>query len=274
MSNLAAHLRSFWSIRQHFESPLLIALLRLGVVKLKYFPYAIRQGQNSYLMLGRPTTTSMADLFVLREVLVEETYRDVLPLLPQRGLRVVDIGANLGSFTIWLSRAAKLAEAFCFEPEPDSFRLLRFNLAKNGCGFAQALDKAVGGRSRAAQITLKEDSPGGTNIYRTAPGPDGPQGNAIQVVAFSEWLKQTPGAFDVLKLDCEGSEWEIVRGTSRSEFARFGAIVAEVHPDPEGLHAVEEFAGLMEARAFRTVRWDRKPQGLYVGVNDSKAAGL
>lgn len=272
MSNLAAHLRSFWRLRQNFENPLLIALLRLGFVKLKYFPYAISNGRNSYLMLGRPTTTSAADFFVLREVLVDETYRDVLPLLPQKALRVVDIGANLGSFTIWLSQTARVDEAFCFEPEPDSFRLLRFNLANNGCGFARTLDQAVGGRSRAAQITLKEDSPGGTNIYRTASDPDHPQGNAIQVVGFSEWLRQTPGVFDLLKMDCEGSEWEIVRGTSQPEFARFGVIVAEVHGDPEGLHAVEDFAGLMESRGFRTVRWDRKPQGLYVGVRGQQAA--
>ncbi len=272
MKNLVAHLRSFWRLRQNFENPLLITLLRLGVVELRYFPYAITKGRNAYVMLGRPTTTSRADLFVLREVLVEETYRDVLPLLPQRGLRVVDIGANLGSFTIWLSHTAKVEEAFCFEPEPDSFRLLQLNLANNGCGFAHALDRAIGGQSRAAQIVLKEDSPGGTNIYRAAQSSGTPQGKAIQVVAFSEWLSQTPGAFDLLKMDCEGSEWEIVRKTSGSEFARFGAIVAEVHGDPEGLHAVEEFAGLMESRGFRTVRWDRKPQGLYVGARANQAA--
>lgn len=269
----ASPLRIFWQVRRHFENPLLIALLRLGFVKLKYFPYAISRGQSSYLMLGRPTTSSMADLFVLREVLVAETYRDVLRLLPRQGLRVVDIGANLGSFTIWLSKAAKVEEAFCFEPEPDSFRLLRFNLACNGCGSAHVLDKAVGGQSRAAQITLKEDSPGGTSLYHAAPGPDRPQGNVIQVVAFNEWLGQTPGMFDLLKLDCEGSEWEILRATSRSELSRFGVVVAEVHLDPHGLQVVEEFAGLMESRGFRTVRWDRKAQGLYMGVRSDQTTG-
>jgi FkbM family methyltransferase len=266
MTILGAHLRRFWHLWQRFENPLLVAMLRLGFLKLKYFPYAISKGRNSYLMLGRPTSTEMGDLFVLREVLSWETYGDVLPLLPRRGLRVVDIGANIGAFTIWLSQTAKVDEAFCFEPEPDSFRLLRFNLSTNNCGFAHALDKAVGGQSRAARIRLNEDNPPATNIYRTAPDPGRPLGNAIQVVALSEWLGQTPGAFDLLKMDCEGSEWEIVRGTGQSEFARFGTVVAEVHCDPEGLHAVEEFHRLMEARGFRTVRWDRKSQGLYVGV--------
>src|SRR5208283_429262 len=96
------------------------------------------------------------------------------------------------------------------EPEPDSFRLLQVNLANNCCGFAQALEKAVGGQARRTRIVLKEDSPGGTNIY-SATGTEGSAGNAIDVVAFDEWLKQTPGSFDLLKMDCEGSEWEIVR---------------------------------------------------------------
>jgi FkbM family methyltransferase len=267
MNTLAAHVRGFWRLRQHFENPFLITLLRLGFIKLKYFPHAIRNGRNSYLMLGRPTSTTGADLFVMREVLIEETYRDLLPLLPRKGLRLVDIGANLGSFTIWLSQAAKVDEAFCFEPEPDSFQLLRFNLANNGCGFAHALDQAVGGQSRTAQITLNESKPGATDIYSTASGR--PEGKSIKVVAFSEWLQQTPGAFDLLKLDCEGAEWEIVRKTSPSELARFGAVVAEVHQDPEKLQTVEEFPALMEAAGFRTVP---SAPGLYLGVRRQPAA--
>jgi FkbM family methyltransferase len=272
--NVFNALRIFRQLHRHFENPYVITLLRLGLIKLSYFPYTIHKGRSSYLMLARPSTTPLADLFVLREVLVEETYRDVLPVLPQKGLRVVDIGANLGSFTIWLSQAAKVDEAFCFEPEPDSFRLLQFNLSRNNCAFAHALESAVGGRSRTGQITLKQDSPGGTNIYTPAPGGGQPQGRAIQIVALSEWLSQTPRAFDLLKMDCEGSEWEIVRQTSPTDLARFRAIVAEVHEDPEGMQPVEQFGALLESAGFRTVRWDRKAFGLYVGVRDPQSPVL
>ena len=128
--NVFNALRIFRQLHRHFENPYVITLLRLGFIKLKYFPYAIHKGRSSYLMLARPATTPLADLFVLREVLVEETYRDVLPLLPQKGfawwiLAPISVPLPSGS-----ARAAKVDEAFCFEPEPDSFRLLRFNLAE------------------------------------------------------------------------------------------------------------------------------------------------
>jgi hypothetical protein len=60
--------------------------------------------------------------------------------------------------------------------------------------------------------------------------------------------------------------------TDPQEFARFRVFVAEVHDDPEKKKSVSEFKGLMEKLGYRTVRWDNKSQGLYVGVRD--AAGL
>src|SRR5207248_8127908 len=95
-------LGALFSIIRHFQNPFLIILLRVGLIRLPYFSYRIRKGAHQFTMLARPTTTSMADLFVLREVLLDETYKDVLPFLDGGSLRVVDIGANLGSFTIWL----------------------------------------------------------------------------------------------------------------------------------------------------------------------------
>jgi hypothetical protein len=78
-----------------------------------------------------------------------------------------------------------------------------------------------------------------------------------------------------------GSFWRLHRhfgnpllGTASQDLSRFHAVVAEVHSDPEGLVPVEQFGALMEARGFRTVRWDRKAAGLYVtGVLASERAG-
>jgi FkbM family methyltransferase len=205
---------------------------------------------------------------VLREVLVEETYKDALALLTAKNIRLVDIGANLGSFTIWTHRVLGVREAFCFEPEPVSFRLLNFNLFLNDCPAAKTLECAVGGASRMTKMLFSESSPAGVNIY----GDDkSSEAKAIPVIAFEKWLRDIDGSFDLLKMDCEGAEWEIIRQTNPQQFARFQVVVAEVHDDPEHKQLIPEFKQSMENLGFRTVRWDNKSQGLYVGTRKAAA---
>ncbi|MGA9779050.1 MAG: FkbM family methyltransferase [Verrucomicrobiia bacterium] len=267
MSKLRAqweHVKPISQILRHFKNPWLIVLFRLGLIKLPYFPYRIHKGAIRYTMLARPTATSMADLFILRDVLIDEAYAAVLPLLPRRKLRLLDIGANLGSFTIWMHRQLGVSEAFCFEPEPDSFRLLNFNLALNECTTAKTIRCAIGGESRQALLALKESAPGGTNLYAE----DNKHADAkpVSIVAFEEWLRGIEGDFDLLKLDCECSEWEIVDKTDPSQFQRFPVLLAEVHNDPVSNRPVGEFKRIVEGLGYRTVRWDNKFYGLYIGV--------
>ena len=90
----------------------------------------------------------------------------------------------------------------------------------------------------------------------------------MQVVALEEWLKGVEGDFDLLKMDCESSEWEIVDHTDPRQFARFPVLLAEVHGDPVSNRPVGEFKRLVENLGYRTVRWDNKYHGLYIGVRN------
>jgi FkbM family methyltransferase len=207
---------------------------------------------------------------VLREVFVEETYKDILSVLPSRKVSVVDVGANLGSFCVWLAGRHGIIRGFCFEPDPSSFRLCRFNLAANSCTQVDAIAKAVGGIPRVIEMRVNTDRPGGNSIYRAVSGHD--EIAQVEVVAFSEWLS-TMGtqAFDLLKMDCEGAEWEIVDKSPAEIWQRFALIVAEIHGDSTQRFKPDDFPKLMEARGFETKRWDGGHMGLYIGVRRSGA---
>jgi FkbM family methyltransferase len=260
------HLKVAMILRRHFDNFWLILLMRLGIIRLPYFLYRIHNEGRSYSMLARPTSSSTGDIFVLREVLLEEIYKDALVCVNAKDLRIVDIGANLGSFTVWADAVFRVREAFCFEPEPESFRLLSFNLSQNGCVTAKACPFAVGGTPRMVKMSLDKSIPAGANIYGQAS--DG--GQTVPVISFGEWLGKIEGDFDILKMDCEGAEWEIIRHAEAQQLGRFQTIVAEVHPDPQNQQAIADFEPAMERLGFETIRWDNKSLGLYVGRRKNK----
>jgi len=260
------HLKVAMALWRHFENFWLILLTRLRIVQLPYFLYQVHNEGRIYSMLGRPTSTSAGDIFVLREVLVEEIYKGPLAGVNGKDLRIVDIGANIGAFMVWANTVFRVREAFCFEPALESFRLLGFNLSQNGCTTARTYPFAVGGTPRTAKLALNRNMPAAANIYDGAP--DG--GQTVAVISFCEWLGKIEGDFDLLKMDCEGAEWEILRHMDSHQFTRFQTVVIEVHPDPEKQQAIADFKPAMEKFGFETVRWDNKSFGLYVGRRKGK----
>lgn len=263
MSLLRLRLESFSQILRHFENPFLVTLLRLGWLRIPLFQFRIRCLGTSYRMVGRPVAERHADLSILRTVLVEEEYHAILALLPKGPVRLVDIGANLGSFTVWISRRHGLKEAFCFEPEPGSFQLCRFNLAQNGCDTANLAQKAVGGEKREIEMWADTTRPGSVNIYGQ-PSRSGSSQVRVEVLAFRDWLATVDGQFDLLKMDCEGAEWEILRATPAEQLRRFAVIVAELHEDPVRKTPIADFRATFEEAGFETVRDDNRYMGLFI----------
>jgi hypothetical protein len=115
-----------------------------------------------------------------------------------------------------------------------------------------------------AKLALKQSSPGGTSLYNDFRAD--PNARSISVVALEEWMHGVEGNFDLLKMDCEGAEWEVLDKTVPAIFNRFPVLLAEVHGDPVRNRPAAEFKRLAENLGYHTVRWDNKFHGLYIGV--------
>jgi FkbM family methyltransferase len=120
----------------------------------------------------------------------------------------VDVGANVGSYTILAGAAAK---TFCvsFEPSPESFEALSRNVELNGIGERVTLVRAaVGERPGRARLT----SGLGPMNHIVA---EGHRAEATEVEVMT--LDGALGALrpTLLKIDVEGFEAEILRGASR-----------------------------------------------------------
>ena len=70
-----------------------------------------------------------SEAYVFQEIYKYHQYERHPDFVPQRGWTVFDVGANIGVFTV--QQAAKGANVYSFEPNPDAYRRLSRNVSAN-----------------------------------------------------------------------------------------------------------------------------------------------
>jgi FkbM family methyltransferase len=127
-------------------------------------------------------------------------------------MTVVDVGANVGYFTLLAARAVGAGgRVYAFEPEPRNLELLRRSVEVNGfAGWVHVSEKAVLDTTGSAILHMPDDSHGG------APSLFGgwPRQVAVQTVSLDEFFSEGTRV-DAVKLDVEGSESCIFSGMRR-----------------------------------------------------------
>ena len=114
---------------------------------------------------------------------------------------ILDVGANVGFFSIAARARYPRAAIHAYEPNPRVLPFLQSNTADLGISiYAQA----VGGSEGFVSML---DS-GASNQARTSATN---AGGAIPQVALETAVARLGGSVDLLKLDCEGAEWEMFR---------------------------------------------------------------
>jgi FkbM family methyltransferase len=153
----------------------------------------------------------------------------VLLSLTKPGCRFLDIGANIGYFSVLVNSAWPGIVVDAVEPDPDNVRVLRFNLWFNevaGTVWPLALDDAT----RALQLSGNEQNLGDLHSAHV--------GDAVGVDAAKWIVPAVSGdhlfagrAFDLVKIDTQGWEFEILLGLHTTLQRSSGVrIVAEFCP--------------------------------------------
>lgn len=190
---------------------------------------ALRQGFMSEFYLDRPFAyrENTSDQIVIEEVYINNCYQ-----FPGCTGVVVDIGANIGAFTCLAAKTATMV--YAFEPEPHNFELLKQNTAN--LPNVTLFNKGVGipGKNQI------QDLQGGSHLSLT--GHDLDSATEVEVVSINTIC---PGVIDFLKVDCEGSEYDIFDNAHDSFLERVEQVAIEFHPWSQERHTAT-FARLMD----------------------------
>jgi len=148
-------------------------------------------------------------LFGTREV----EHRIMLQRIVRPGMRIFDIGANIGYYALMeLRMLAGDGEVVCIEPSPANVELLRRNLAANGYDDVPVRRGAVSARKERRLFHLATMSNLNT-FHDTGSGVQHLSGESIEVQTWSvPDLADEFGAPDLIRMDVEGHEVEVIEG--------------------------------------------------------------
>jgi FkbM family methyltransferase len=139
---------------------------------------------------------------------------------------VIDIGANVGAFTLWLAERAPGLRGSCHEPDPDAFSYMERNVA----GLDVAARREAVAASSGTAVLFRPSPAGGTSSLLPPAGPVPAQTVEVPTVSFDEVMADVDHAVALLKLDCEGSEYDIVLGSRPESWRLVQRVVIEYHP--------------------------------------------
>lgn len=202
-------------------------------------------------------TDSIVSPFLLRDGYFEPYETALIESEICPGDVVLDIGANIGYYTLILARlVGEKGRVYAFEPDPTNFQLLKKNVRANGYHNVVFVQKAVSDASGALSLYLCPDNKGDHRIYDSH---DERNVVTIEATTLDEHFSEFQGTINFIKMDIQGAEGRAVRGMRRLlERHRDVKLITEFWPaglQRSGISAQDYLADL-DRLGFRLFRID------------------
>jgi len=176
----------------------------------------LRKGEVAYAFYGGQQMAARGGTADCKEIAVVmsgyEYPLDILPTMTQP--TIFDIGAHIGSFSLFALRAYPDADVYSFEPSNDNFSYLEKNLKKNGMGWelCKTYNCAIGDYHGSGMLNVSGENDG--YALRVPPASHNEhrfiQSCSVRTLA-DVCREHSISRIDILKVDVEGGEYGILQ---------------------------------------------------------------
>lgn len=137
------------------------------------------------------------------------------------GMTFVDVGANVGLFTIMAARAVgPTGKVYAFEPDAGNAALIKKNVDQNGLSNVTIIQKAVSDTTGSLTLFQSGFNTGDHRTYHVSKGRKQVQ---VDCIALDDYFP-VGTRIDILKMDIEGYEATALRGMRR---------IVQAQPSPQ-----------------------------------------
>ena len=200
----------------------LFPLVYFNVIKKDHVIFKTRDGFQIKIR------TKSSDIQIFTEIWLEKKYP--VNLNSDRGV-VIDIGSHIGVFFLYCVHKFKNCKIYGFEADQENFNISEYNIKINHLTCINCKNLAVSSKLGYIKFYKNEDFSSHSMITPTSDFENIKSTNLNEIFDENK-IEQC----DLLKLDCEGAEYEILLNTSNEVYKKINQIFLEYHIDNnEGL---------------------------------------
>lgn len=165
--------------------------------------------KNEIKVLSIPNNSTYTELF--RDIILDDEYY-LLKIKNKKIKTIIDIGANIGLFSVYSKILFPESQIHTYEPNTNNLGHLEANAKEFGFTI---YNEAVSSKSGKARLNFssKHDTAATINMCNNG---------LINVTSLEDALNRfNENKIDLLKLDCEGSEYEILKSNTSLDKIRY-----------------------------------------------------
>ncbi len=199
------------------------------------------------------TLQSPINTVILGEIFLKHDYG----VIPEDGV-VIDVGAHIGLFALYAASTTRRTRVYAFEPMPANMQLLRHNIVSNALTERVTLHQlGLAAQRGTYQLYMyPEDVQHSIHASGRVMADDAVE---IECITLADVFEQNGlETCDLLKMDCEGAEYECLYSTPPDVLARIRRLRLEYHrgiPDSQwGPASPDALAAFLTEQGFHIER--------------------
>lgn len=184
--------------------------------------------------------------------------------VPKRDGNIIDVGAHIGTFALSAALIVPEGKVYAIEPCQSTFTLLKRNIELNRLENILASNIALSDKSGLARLSyFPENEIDGDQNWGNTLTSTFEKGEIVSTYSLSVFLDENDILkCDFMKLNCEGSEFEIILGAEPEYLRRVKLILILYHMDLNKQHNFGELNEHLRKSGFNvTIRNKEKERG-------------
>jgi len=189
-----------------------------------------------------------SDRFIVWEVWKYKEYADDKYFTIGSSDVVVDIGAHIGSFSVYAAKMAPKGHVYAYEPAKNNYNLLVENIKLNKIDNISAFNIAILNKKDKINLFIAKENPGGTSIYKNIWSK---KRVIVPTITLKDiFTRNRLKKIDFLKLDAEGAEYKILLNSQPEILKKIDKMVIEFHDFLHTGHTYGELKLYLEKNGF------------------------